>query len=108
MAKGALIVWGGWDGHEPEKVAKILEKALKEHNFEVEVSSTLDSFLDKQKLAKLDLIVPVWTMGTITGEQSKNVQDAVIGGVGIGGVHGGMCDSFRNDTGWQFMTGGQW
>jgi hypothetical protein len=108
MAKKALIVWGGWDGHEPEKVAKIFEKALKDTGFEVEVSKTLDSFLDKEKLAKLDLIVPVWTMGTITGEQSGNVQNAVINGCGIGGVHGGMCDSFRNDTGWQFMTGGQW
>jgi hypothetical protein len=28
--------------------------------------------------------------------------------VGIAGWHGGMCDSFRNNTGYQFMTGGQW
>lgn len=108
MAKKALVVWGGWDGHEPKKVADIFEQALKQNGFEVEVSNTLDSFLDKAKLAALDLIVPVWTMGTITGDQCNNVCEAVRNGVGMGGVHGGMCDSFRNATEWQFMTGGQW
>ena len=34
--------------------------------------------------------------------------EAVKSGVGIGGCHGGMCDSFRNNTEYQFMTGGQW
>ena len=29
-------------------------------------------------------------------------------GVGIGGWHGGMADSFRNNTEYQFMVGGQW
>lgn len=56
----------------------------------------------------LDLIVPVWTMGTITSEQLKPVLQAVESGVGIAGCHGGMCDAFRQSTEWQFMTGGQW
>jgi type 1 glutamine amidotransferase len=34
--------------------------------------------------------------------------DAVIGGVGLAGCHGGMCDAFRDNTDWQFMSGGQW
>jgi type 1 glutamine amidotransferase len=54
------------------------------------------------------LIVPHWTMGKITGEQLKPVLEAVQAGVGIAGCHGGMCDSFRDNTDWQFMTGGQW
>jgi type 1 glutamine amidotransferase len=33
---------------------------------------------------------------------------AVEAGVGLSGCHGGMCDAFRMDTEWQFMTGGQW
>ncbi len=108
MSKKAIIVWGGWDGHEPLQVAEILEKQLVAAGFEVEVSDTLDAFLDGEKLKALSLIVPVWTMGTITGDQLKPVLEAVKAGVGIGGVHGGMCDSFRNETEWQFMTGGQW
>ena len=34
--------------------------------------------------------------------------NAVKSGVGLAGCHGGMCDSFREHTEWQFMTGGQW
>ena len=104
----ALIVWGGWDGHQPREVAEIFRKELSERGFEVEVSDTLDAYLDLDKLKSLDLIVPAWTMGQITRDQEKNLLEAVRGGVGLGGVHGGMCDSFRNNTEYQFMTGGQW
>lgn len=103
----ALIVWGGWDGHQPKEVAEIFRGALDSHNFAVDVSDSLDAFLD-ENLQKYNLIVPVWTMGTITGEQERNLVNAVKSGVGIGGCHGGMCDSFRNNTEYQWMTGGQW
>jgi len=106
--KKALIVQGGWDGHEPVQVSQIFEKLLIAEGFEVEVSDTLDSFLDVEKLKKLHLIVPSWTMGKITREQSQPVIEAVASGVGIAGCHGGMCDSFRECVEWQFMTGGQW
>lgn len=106
--KKALIVWGGWDGHEPELVAGRFQKALESEGFGVEVSDTLDAFLDQDKLMALDLIVPVWTMGSITAAQRDPVMRAVEAGVGLAGCHGGMCDSFRNDTEWQFMTGSQW
>jgi uncharacterized protein len=108
MSQKALIVWGGWDGHEPRQVAEIFQKILTAEKFEVEVSDTLDAFLDESKLKALNLIVPIWTMGTITKEQLKPVIEAVKSGVGIAGCHGGMCDSFRQSTEWQFMTGGQW
>ncbi len=106
--KKALIVWGGWDGHEPKQVSEIFHKVLVEEGFEVEVSDTLESFSDKEKLMELSLIVPLWTMGEIDGGYVKNVCDAVESGVGIAGCHGGMCDSFRNSTNWQFLTGAQW
>lgn len=106
--KKALIVWGGWDGHEPEQVATIFKNALLEHQFEVEVADTLDAFADAEKLLGLDLIVPVWTMGEISQELVNNVSAAVQAGTGLAGCHGGMCDSFRNNVDWQFMTGGQW
>jgi uncharacterized protein len=108
MAQKALIVWGGWDGHQPKEVGQILAQALDGQGFEVEVANTLDAFKDVEKLKSLDLIVPVWTMGQITGEQLNPVAEAVKSGVGIGGCHGGMCDSFREATEWQFITGGQW
>ncbi|AZH29648.1 MULTISPECIES: ThuA domain-containing protein [Paenibacillus] len=104
----ALIVWGGWNGHEPEQVAAIFERILKEEGFEVEVSSTLEAYQDAEKLLGLDLIVPMWTMGQIEQELINNVSAAVQSGVGLAGCHGGMCDAFRNNVDWQFMTGGQW
>ena len=59
-------------------------------------------------MRSLDLIVPVWTMSTITKEQEKGLLGAVASGVGIAGWHGGMANSFRNNTEYQFMVGGQW
>ncbi|MDW7656473.1 MAG: ThuA domain-containing protein [Bacillota bacterium] len=104
----ALIVQGGWQGHEPVQVSEIFARVLREEGFEVTVSDTLDSLLDLEYLNGLHLLVPAWTMGTITKEQNKNASLAVASGVGLAGCHGGMCDSFRENTEWQFMTGGQW
>lgn len=107
--KKALIVRGGWDGHEPFPVSERFARILREEGFEVELSDTLDAFLDYDKLASLDLIVPLWTMGQITNEQCRGVIQAVGKyGVGLAGCHGGMCDAFRENVEWQFMTGGQW
>lgn len=108
MTNKALIVKGGWDGHEPNEVAAIFAGILEAEGFEVEVSDTLDSFNNTEKLAELSLIVPVWTMGEISNDQVSSVLKAVASGVGIAGCHGGMCDSFRNNTDWQFLTGSQW
>lgn len=106
--KKALIVWGGWEGHEPEKVSGILASNLRKKAFDVEISNTLDSFKDADKLKALDLIIPEITMSKITPEQLNPILEAVKNGTGIAGVHGGMGDSFRNETEYQFMVGGQW
>ena len=109
MSKRALIVWGGWDGHEPEKVALFFEQILKEEGFEVQVSNTLDAFADEENVLSQSLLVPIITMSEITPAQRDPVLKAVRDhGIGLAGCHGGMCDAFRADTEWQFMTGGQW
>jgi type 1 glutamine amidotransferase len=106
--KKALIVWGGWEGHEPKPCADLFAPILQQDGFDVEVSDTLDSFLDKEKMMNLSLVVPIWTMGNITGEQEAGLLEAVRSGVGIAGWHGGMGDAFRMNTEYQFMCGGQW
>jgi len=108
MKKKALIVYGGWDGHEPKEVADIFKGILEKENFDVEMSDTLDAYGDIEKLKGLDLIVPHWTMGEIEQEYVNNISEAVMSGVGLAGCHGGMCDSFRKNVDWQFMTGGNW
>jgi type 1 glutamine amidotransferase len=108
MQKKALIIWGGWEGHEPKKCVDLFVPFLQEKDYSVEVANTLDSYLDKEKMAGLALVVPCWTMGTITKEQEKGLLEAVKNGVGIAGWHGGMGDAFRNNCEYQFMVGGQW
>jgi uncharacterized protein len=108
-AKSALIVWGGWDGHEPDKLADLFCEILRSEGFHVDVEDSLDAFADEKHLHERSLIVPIWTMGEITPAQRDPVVAAVRDhGVGLAGCHGGMCDAFRQDTEWQFMTGGQW
>ncbi len=106
--KKALIVVGGWEGHEPKQCGEIVGKALTESGFSVEIVDKLDVYTDKAKMESLSLVVPMWTMGQITGEQEKGLLDAVDAGVGIAGWHGGMGDSFRMNCNYQFMVGGQW
>jgi type 1 glutamine amidotransferase len=109
MARVALIVWGGWDGHQPKQVAEIFQRVLKQDGFQVEMSNTLDAFKNVGNMTDLSLIVPVWTMDKLSNEQGEQVFKAVRErGVGVAGCHGGMCDAFRENTEWQFMTGGQW
>ena len=106
--KSALIVWGGWNGHTPRACAELFAPWLKSKGFRVVVSDTLDIYTNKRRMRKFDLIVPIWTMGEISTEQWNGLEDAILHGANIAGWHGGMCDSFRNCTEYQFMTGGQW
>lgn len=104
----ALFVWGGWEGHEPKKCVDIFAPWLEKQGFDVEISNTLDSYLDVEKLKSLDLIVQAVTMSSITSEQEQGLLEAVKSGVGLAGWHGGLADSFRQNTEYQFMVGGQW
>ncbi len=104
----ALIVRGGWPGHEPVQTSEIAAAELRAAGVEVEIAETLDRLRDLDSLLALDLIVPIWTMGTIEREQLQPLLAAVRAGVGLGGWHGGMCDAFRQQTEYQFMCGGQW
>lgn len=106
--KKAMIFQGGWNGHEPELVSKRFALILEKQGFKCEVFDHMEKLGDLDYLMDLDLIVPCWTMGEIKREYSQNVGKAIAAGTGIAGCHGGMCDSFRNDTEWQFITGGQW
>lgn len=106
--KKALIIQGGYPPHHPKEIAEILAGLLRQANFEVEISDTLDILLDQEKLRQTDLIVLDWTAGTITKEQLASLLDAVSnGGTGLAGMHGGMGDAFRCEIEYQLMVGGQ-
>ncbi len=107
MSKRTLIVFGGWEGHEPEACAGILADMLREEGFEVRTETETSAFLDPA-LSELSLIVPIHTMSSIEKEELASLETAVRSGVGLAGHHGGMADAFRNEPLYQFMCGGQW
>jgi type 1 glutamine amidotransferase len=108
--KSVLVVWGGWDGHEPKQCVDIFAPWLEEQGFDVEISNTLDSYLDEENLNSKDLIVQTVTMSPERegNERIDGLCKAVRNGVGIAGWHGGLGDSFRDIPEYQFMVGGQW
>jgi type 1 glutamine amidotransferase len=103
-----LITWGGWDGHQPQQIAELFRTILQNDGMQVEFHDTMDCLDDAEYLKTLDLIVPVWTMSQIEKQRAINVSEAVAHGAGIAGCHGGMCDAFRDNVLWQFMTGANW
>jgi uncharacterized protein len=108
MGKSALVMWGGWAGHTPKETAEILAGKLKSNGFDVRLENTLKPLEDVEAVKKLDLIVPVWTMGELSNEQWTGLHQAVHdAGVGIAGVHGGMGDAFRGRLAYQWLVGGQ-
>ncbi len=109
MSKNVLIVYGGWDGHDPKQTSHLFAGLLEDAGLNVTLSQTLDSFLDAELMGAVDLVIPVYTMSSITREQEDGLLEAVRErGVNVGGWHGGMADAFRQNTEYQFMVGGQW
>jgi type 1 glutamine amidotransferase len=106
--KKALMIWGGWEGHEPKECVDIFAALLTAAGFEVEISDTLDAYLNGERMRSYDLISQTFTMSTITDEQLRGLLDAIHNGTGFGGWHGGMADAFRDSVAYQFMVGGQW
>lgn len=106
--KKVLFVYGGWDGHHPKQCADLFVPWMRSEGAEVTVSDTLDIYLDESLMNSLDLIVQIWTMGKISGEQEQGLLKAVRNGAGLAGWHGGIGDSFRDNVEYQFMVGGQW
>ena len=80
---------------------------LENEDFEVNIHNELEVYGDKEYLMQQNLIIPMWTQGELYDEYHFNISRAVESGVGLAGIHGGMCDSFRWNTCWQFMTGAQ-
>ena len=108
MAKNALIVQGGWEGHTPVESGDIVAADLEAAGYTVTRRDTLDAFADEALMGQQDLIVPIWTFGELDKAQWQGLNAAVAAGAGLGGFHGGIIDAFRTHTEYQWMTGGQW
>jgi type 1 glutamine amidotransferase len=103
-----LYTYGGWTGHEPVQSLEVFIPWLEKEGAVVEAVDNLDPYADKAYMEEVDLVIQTVTMAKITGKQEKGLLNAVKEGCGLAGWHGGLCDSFRQNTEYQFMTGGQW
>ncbi|MEQ9307381.1 MAG: ThuA domain-containing protein [Marinoscillum sp.] len=108
QGKKVLFVYGGWDGHEPLKYRDYLGEWLRDEGAEVTLSDSLEVYTDEALMNNTDLVIQIYTMSQISKEQEAGLLKAVQAGMGIAGWHGGLCDAFRSNVAYQFMTGGQW
>lgn len=103
----ALIVWGGWPGHEPEACAAVIAGMLRDEGMTVHVTDDFAAFGDPS-VHRMSLVVPVITRAQIAREPLDNLIAAVKSGVGLAGCHGGLAGSFREEVAFHFMCGCQW
>jgi type 1 glutamine amidotransferase len=108
VAPSALVLSGGWPGHEPQAFAGRYRAMLEREGYRVDVSETLAVLDRPAAAAAFDLIVPAWTMGELSEAQEASLVAAVQhAGTGLAGQHGGMGDAFRVNSDYQWMVGGQ-
>ena len=48
MMKRALMVWGGWEGHEPRQCVDVFAPFLEELDYEVRIENTLDVYTEEE------------------------------------------------------------
>ena len=107
MGKKVLVVYGGWNGHQPEYFANKISDWLKTQKANVFISDSTSIYTNGKLMNKLDLIIQHITMNEITDDQLNGLIKAVANGTGLAGCHGGLADSFRDKTEYQYMVGGQ-
>jgi type 1 glutamine amidotransferase len=103
----ALVVRGGWDGHQPVESTNLFIPFLESNGYEVRVEESTAVYADADYLTKVDLIVQSNTMTTIADAEFEGLRAAVEAGTGLAGWHGGIADSYRNNADYLQMIGGQ-
>lgn len=107
MTRRALVVRGGWDGHQPEAATDLFLPFLREQGFEVRVETDNEVYADADTMAATDLVLQCVTMSQISGPALTGLRAAVEAGTGLAGWHGGIADSYRNSSDYLQLVGGQ-
>ena len=81
----ALIVWGGWNGHEPEQCASTIAGLLEGEGFKVRVETSTQAFADPA-LLDMSLVIPIYTMSKIEKHELSSLAKAVRDGVGLAAI----------------------
>ena len=83
--RSALIVRGGWDGHQPVETTNSMIPFLEKNGFTVRIEESPAVYTDADYLATVDLILQINTMASITTDEFAGLQTAVLNGTGMGG-----------------------
>ena len=105
--KNVLVIYQLDPYHSPKLFVKRVVSWLEAQKAHVIVSNNLNSYSNKELMDSIDLVIQTVTMGSLNSAQEKGLTNAIKSGTGIAGSHGGLADSFRNNTLYQFMIGGQ-
>ncbi|WP_369055422.1 ThuA domain-containing protein [Kineococcus terrestris] len=105
--RSALVVRGGWDGHQPVEATDLFIPHLEANGFTVRVEGSPEVYADGDYMAGVDLVVQCNTMSTIEKDQLAGLMTAVANGTGMAGWHGGIADSYRNSSDYLHFIGGQ-
>jgi type 1 glutamine amidotransferase len=105
--KTALVVRGGWNGHQPFEATELFIPFLKDKGFDVRVEEEPKVYADSRYMAGVDLIMQCMTMSTIENDEFAGLRTAVENGTGLAGWHGGIADSYRDTSDYLHLIGGQ-
>lgn len=105
--KNALVVRGGWDGHQPVEATQRFIPFLEDHGYDVRVEGSPTAYADRDYMAGVDLVLQCVSMGTITKDELAGLRSAVEAGTGLAGWHGGIVDSYRDEADYLQLVGGQ-
>jgi uncharacterized protein len=103
----ALVVRGGWSGHQPVETSEMFVPFLEEHGFSVRIEESPQIYANVDYMPMVDLIVQAMSMSTIELDQFLGLRAAVEAGAGMAGWHGGMVASYKNTTQYLHMMGAQ-
>jgi type 1 glutamine amidotransferase len=78
-----------------------------ENGFEVRIEDSPAIYADADHMASVDLILQTVTMSTIERPAFEGLRNAVEAGTGLAGWHGGIADSYRNESDYLHLIGGQ-
>ena len=106
-SRNALVVRGGWDGHHPVEATELFLPFLERSGFEVRVEESNEVYADTEAMAATDLVVQSVTMSEISPEAFRGLRAAVENGTGLAGWHGGIADSYRHNSDYLQLVGGQ-
>lgn len=107
MTRRAVIVRGGWDGHDPVGTTDEFVPFLREEGFDVRIETSPEVYASLAESGPVDLIVQCVTMSEISADAARGLRDAVAAGAGLVGWHGGIADSFRASSDYLQLIGGQ-